>query len=539
MVQARRGFSLGAQEKDAALFAAEQGWQLPDHLRFRDGEERNASGADWDLEGLNAMIDAAKRREFSILIVPEPDRFARNMTKALVLEEQLRKFGVRVVYIRMPLEDSPEGNLLKNQLHAFAEYEREKFRMRAARGKREKAERGLVVGTGVAPFGYRYVLDARGKQSQLAIDEARAKVVRRIFHDSARMSMQRVCDGLNADGILTLRPERASAGWVVATLQGILHSPVYLGQNPYGRRAGKYRVPVRDQSLWLFSAVPPIITQQEWDAAHAGMTRRLITRSARTPETAEAYQLRSALTCGHCGGPLRCEPNGHGSWRYYACLRNKPSWAATHARERCQLPMVPAEPLERLAWEEVVATLLDPVKLRAGLEAARVDYATAKGRRAEQLGVLEREIASARARLSRLVDEQLEAPAGSELARLYREKATRMESQIERLHAEHAALPEAPHMGLSDEQAVSLERFATEVRAGIDKAGPADRRDIFGLLQLRGTVSLDPNGRRLARVNRFRIVWTAIIALQSEDRKLTNIQTIVVGATKAPAPPAE
>lgn len=132
------GFSLGAQEKDAVAFARDHGWTLPDHLRFRDGEDRAASGADWDLEGLNAAMDAAKRHEYQVLIVPDPDRFARNMVKALVLEEQLRKYGVRVVYIRMPLEDTAEGRLLKHQLFSIAEYEREKITFRTARGPREK-----------------------------------------------------------------------------------------------------------------------------------------------------------------------------------------------------------------------------------------------------------------------------------------------------------------------------------------------------------------------------------------------------------------
>ena len=59
--QGQTGFSLGAQAKDAAAYAADQGWQLPDQLRFRDGEDRHASGADWDLPGLNAMLDGANR----------------------------------------------------------------------------------------------------------------------------------------------------------------------------------------------------------------------------------------------------------------------------------------------------------------------------------------------------------------------------------------------------------------------------------------------------------------------------------------------
>jgi hypothetical protein len=38
-------------------------------------------------------------------------------------------------------------------------------------------------------------------------------------------------------------------------------------------------------------------------------------------------------------------------YRYYLCLRNKPARA---------LRVVPVAPLERLAWEAVAATVLDP-----------------------------------------------------------------------------------------------------------------------------------------------------------------------------------
>lgn len=119
-VQGRAGFSLIAQHQSGEEFARAQGWRLPDYLRFRDGDDANASGADWDLPGLTAMMEAARRREFQVLIVPDLDRFARSMVKGLVLEEQLRKYGVRVVYQRVPTDDTPEGNLLKHQLLSFA-----------------------------------------------------------------------------------------------------------------------------------------------------------------------------------------------------------------------------------------------------------------------------------------------------------------------------------------------------------------------------------------------------------------------------------
>jgi len=60
------------------------------------------------------MLDAAKRREFDVLLVYDPDRLARNMAKQLVLEEELRRYGVGIQYVGLRLGDSAEDRLLKN-----------------------------------------------------------------------------------------------------------------------------------------------------------------------------------------------------------------------------------------------------------------------------------------------------------------------------------------------------------------------------------------------------------------------------------------
>jgi DNA invertase Pin-like site-specific DNA recombinase len=160
-IQGRYGFSLGVQHQTLEEFvAAREGWVLPAHLRFRDGEEENASGTDWDLPDLTRMLEAARNREFQVLVVPDFDRFARSLVKGLVLEEQLKKYGVRVVYQRVPVDDSPEGQLLKTQLYAFAEYDRQKIALRLMLGRRGKAQTGRVVGIGPAPYGYRFAYEA-------------------------------------------------------------------------------------------------------------------------------------------------------------------------------------------------------------------------------------------------------------------------------------------------------------------------------------------------------------------------------------------
>jgi DNA invertase Pin-like site-specific DNA recombinase len=96
-VQGRSGYSLGKQRQSVEDFAAAQGWLLPPHLKFRDGEAEDASGADYNLPGLSEMLEAARRKELHALVIPDYDRFARSMTKAMVLKEQLNKCGVRLV----------------------------------------------------------------------------------------------------------------------------------------------------------------------------------------------------------------------------------------------------------------------------------------------------------------------------------------------------------------------------------------------------------------------------------------------------------
>ncbi len=160
--QGQHGFSLSHQHQSLEGFVQAEGWALPDHIRFRDGEDDDASGADWDLPQLTLMLEAARRGEFSVLAVPDLDRFARSLVKGLVLEEQLKKYGVRVVYQRVPVDDTPEGRLLKHQLFSFAEFEREKTTLRTTMGRRRKAQIGQVVGVGgVPPYGYQFLYTVR------------------------------------------------------------------------------------------------------------------------------------------------------------------------------------------------------------------------------------------------------------------------------------------------------------------------------------------------------------------------------------------
>ncbi len=228
--QGQFGFSLGGQHKTLEESAADQAWPLPDHLRFVDGKTANASGADWDLPGLTRMLHAAKQGEFSKLLVYDLDRFARSMAKGLALEEQLKKYGVDVVYTRVPFDDTAEGRMMKRSLFNYAEYEREKIGIRSMMGRTEKATLGMVVGGGPPPYGYRftYVALENGKRrpTNLEEDPITGPIARRILRELPTRSPAEIA----ADAHGRRRPAAARRRAL---------APV--DDPPHGRRSGLLR----------------------------------------------------------------------------------------------------------------------------------------------------------------------------------------------------------------------------------------------------------------------------------------------------------
>ncbi|MBX5490758.1 MAG: hypothetical protein IRZ14_06335, partial [Chloroflexi bacterium] len=178
------------------------------------------------------------------------------------------------------------------------------------------------------------------------------------------------------------------------------------------------------------------------------------------------------------------------------------------------------------AWQAITATLLDPAALAEGLAAAQALYAAEHRQREERLATLDREIAQRRARLGRLLDEQLDAPAGSETARLLTEKARQLDAQLQHLQAQREQLSQAPHTGLAPAEIAALEEFAADVRAGLAAATVAEQRRIVELLDLRAMVACDERGLRLGKRHHFRVEWTAVLPLREVPCTASEFVTV-------------
>ena len=509
--QGQTGFSLIAQRQSGEDFALARGWQLPPHLQFRDGEETNASGADWDLPALNAMLDAARQRQFRYLIVPDRDRLARGMLKGKLLEAQLQTYGVHVVYQRAPTDEGAEGELVNNVLHSLSEFERAKTRWRTMNGRLTKARTGRVVGNGGrAPYGHRLTTEVlpngRARVAGMEPDPVTAPIAIRIVRMARHMSAEKIAATLDAEGE---PPPIGSRGrgrkWFPKTVRRIASETAHIGHWRY---------------VDIDVPVPPLLDdpgwQEEWEAAQRAFATRRGRAGARVTPDDDRHLLRTALTCGHCGAILRSTTNGRSPGglpaRYYVCACHAPSRAKALGLPACVLPDVPAAAIEEEAWRVVSETLLDPEMLAAGIAAAAAARGGQERVRRDQRAIIDAEIATHRRALDGLVD-KLATIEGPELTDAVMRRAKELETTIAVLNRRRAQLAGDAGEGLTEAEGDALLQFAETAREGTAHATPPERRALFRTLSLRGQVFRDPEGVRLGRRNVFRIAWQARIPL--------------------------
>jgi hypothetical protein len=286
-------------------------------------------------------------------------------------------------------------------------------------------------------------------------------------------------------------------------------NPVYCGTWIFGRHS---RRTTPDDPGGIAVTVPALITRDEWDEIGRAFSHRVHARRGRNVD--DPYLLRAALTCGHCHGFLRSMPDN--CVRYYKCGCRDASSARYAGKPVCDLPAVHAVDLEAELWRLLRATLLDPDALQIGLDAAQAQYAETDRLRQDRLAAHDAELAKQRKRLDVLTSGLADAGDGEVYASILRQ-AKEVEHLIGRTNAERTALAAIRTEGLSATDADALSAFADDIRAGFDQATPEDRRRLYELIHVRGTVYADPDGIKLGRKHHFRIDWQAAIPLSNSN----------------------
>lgn len=285
-----RGASLLTQTDRGSEFAARLGKAV-----FRVYDDAGVSGAFYESRpGLQQMLTDLEAGWFDTIIFLDISRASRDTVHQQVIRRRVKAAGGTILFCDLPLEDSPEGDLVFTIMGALEAYYRDRFRRGSMRGMRTRAQNGLQPARSSSPFGYHiptrpdvlrglYSFDTLGKY---LIVEEEAHWVRQMFTwrgEGATLSA--ICDRLDASAVRPPQSERGA--WWMGTVDKILHNPVYKGEAVWGRRQswtdearlkqprlrgeGNYTSPrdyrISPQNEWIIIPCPPLVSAEVWEKA--------------------------------------------------------------------------------------------------------------------------------------------------------------------------------------------------------------------------------------------------------------------------------
>lgn len=364
--QAVRGYSLSAQEEDCRRRAAQLGYSDEQVVIFRD---EGFSGDDLERPGLVRLREAVRARAGEVVIIYDPDRFARNLTHQLIITDEIVGVGLRLEFVNFEWKDTAEGRLFYSLRGAIAEYEKAKIKERSIRGRLQKAKSGKLNGD---PRVYGYTFDPESDTLHLNPDEAR--VIKLMYQwylegrEGKRMSCQGIARALALEGIPA---PRNGTRWYSASVRRILMNETYLGTYwayKCDYHTGKRRSRERDKQFPV--PVEPIIDEQSYRRVQETIATN---REKHRGRSTNNYLLKSLIQCGECGRAL-CGSVSAGSrlYRYYTCqgrVRTNRGFDVGTGTEqkKCHNRFWPVPMLDDAVWNMLADMIRNPEAFLADL----------------------------------------------------------------------------------------------------------------------------------------------------------------------------
>ena len=149
--QEEEGTSLETQEVGCRAHAGEHRYCVAEACVYREAH----TGVElWERKELTRLRDAIRRREIDVLVVYAIDRLARDPVHLGVLLTEAEHHGVRVEFVTEPLDNSPEGQLIRFVRGYAARVEHEKIKERTMRGRRARRDAGKPLPGPRPLYGY-------------------------------------------------------------------------------------------------------------------------------------------------------------------------------------------------------------------------------------------------------------------------------------------------------------------------------------------------------------------------------------------------
>ena len=237
--QADNGTSLETQEEALRKCCLSNNYMLNSEHVYIDGgfsgnlpiEQRPA---------LSALFEAAKLKEFDIVIIYALDRLSRNFLNSVKTVEDFTKMGIELfsIHEREVETRTVNGELMTHIKAVLAQHERRLITERLMNGRLKCAREGKWV-TGVPPYGYR--VDSETKK--LVKHEAEAEVVQKFYEWLVyeKCSLREITRRAIEQNLPTPKHKnakgknRVGGKWYKRTINRILVNEVYTGAFYYNK----------------------------------------------------------------------------------------------------------------------------------------------------------------------------------------------------------------------------------------------------------------------------------------------------------------
>lgn len=462
-------------------------------------DDRGASGYEIDLPKLSKIREMARSHRFDVLIVRELDRLSRNLAKQLIIEEELRRCGVRIEYVLAEYDDTPEGRLSKHIRATIAEYEREKIRERMLRGKHLKLKSGKII-TGRPPYGYQI------DDNMLTPHEPEAKIVRLIFEWF-------VLDGISVNGIAnkltdlavltyseihreTGMKKKSGVGvWNEATVRQMLKNKTYIGIWQWGKRKyGAKSRTMNPEDKRITVEVEPLIDKEIWDLAQQLM-QDIHTERGRLPRRKYLFSKRIRCACGaSVVGATRKTKTGEN--QYYCCCTSKNPKKYAHRDFKCRLPYFRTDVTDNKVWEWLENCLREPGVLWEGFKKYQSKQNSVNEPILCQIEAADGQIKEHGCQLETLLRSlnALEGRNSDRAKALILHDIEQLETTLDKLEAKKATLVAKLHQNeLTKDHIRTIEYFLSKIAKGLDKAKQdfEYRRKMIEILDIRVTLCVE------------------------------------------------
>lgn len=309
--------------------------------------DEGISGMTDERPGFQAMIAAA--HEVDHVIVHKLDRFARNRYDAAIYRKKLEQVGTSLLSVLENFDNSPESIILESVITGMNEYYSRNLAREVKKGLLETARQGNHAG-GTPPLGYDL------QDGKYIINETEAAIVRRIFQATIEgVSYAELATELNAKGCLS----KAGRPFVRNSFYDLLKNEKYIGTYIYnvsdssstnGKR-NYHKRHSEDKIIRIEGAIPPIVTQQEFDEV-----KEILRRRKKGYQKHNHYLLSGLVVCGECGAVMNgsvTKKQNHVRYLYYKCSA------------RCGSKRIRADKLDQWISDMVSDLLIHPGNAKA------------------------------------------------------------------------------------------------------------------------------------------------------------------------------